>query len=184
VPELRFVGDFHDDPGYLDALAQRVRRAWQSGGPPAKLVLSFHGLPERMSQQGDPYPVQCHASARLLAARLGLAHGAWIVTFQSRFGSARWLQPTTQTVLEQLGRAGGGPARRVDVLCPGFVTDCLETLEEIALENRAAFLSAGGGQFRYIPCLNDDPAWIVALADLVRRHLQGWPVHSAMPESL
>jgi len=172
VPELRWIGDFHDDPGYIGALAAQVRRAWASGGPPDKLVLSFHGLPERMSQQGDPYPAQCHATARLLAAQLGLADEAWVVTFQSRFGGARWLQPATQTVLEQLGRAG---ARRVDVLCPGFVADCLETLEEIAQENRAAFLDAGGGAFRYIPCLNDDPAWIAALADLVQRHLQGWP---------
>jgi ferrochelatase len=172
VPELRCISDFHDDAGYIDALARQVRRAWQDGGPPDKLALSFHGLPERMSQQGDPYAAQCHASARALAASLGLADDRWIVTFQSRFGRARWLQPATQTALEQLGRQG---TRRVDVLCPGFVADCLETLEEIARENRAAFLRAGGGAFRYIPCLNDDPAWIAALAALVRRHLQGWP---------
>lgn len=172
VPELRLIGDFHDDPGYIEALAQSVQRAWRHDGPPDQLVFSFHGVPERMSQQGDPYPAQCHVTARLLAARLGLADTAWRVTFQSRFGRARWLQPATQTVLEQLGRAG---TRKVDVLCPGFVADCLETLEEIAQENRAAFLDAGGGAFRYIPCLNDDPAWINALADLVQRHMQGWP---------
>jgi len=182
VPELRYVGDFHDDPGYIGALAAHVRRAWGNDGPPGKLVLSFHGLPEQMSRQGDPYPAQCRITAQLLAARLRLADDAWIVTFQSRFGHARWLQPATQTVLEQLGRkdahrTGKGSAfrRRVDVLCPGFVADCLETLEEIAQENRAAFLNAGGGEFSYIPCLNDDPAWIAALADLVQRHLQGWP---------
>ncbi|MDR0479103.1 MAG: ferrochelatase [Burkholderiaceae bacterium] len=172
VPELRFIGDFHDDAGYIDALAARVRQAWQTDGPPNKLVLSFHGLPERMGEQGDPYPAQCRATARLLAARLGLPDDRWIVTFQSRFGNARWLQPATQAVLEQLGSQKTG---RLDVLCPGFVADCLETLEEIAQENRATFLNAGGGAFRYIPCLNDDPAWISALADLVRRHLQGWP---------
>jgi ferrochelatase len=176
VPDLRFVGDFHDDAGYIGALAGQVQRAWGNDGPPDKVVLSFHGLPERMRTQGDPYPAQCHATARLLAARLGLADNAWAVTFQSRFGSARWLQPATQTVLEQLGRQR---TRRVDVLCPGFVADCLETLEEIALENRAAFLGAGGGQFRYIPCLNDAPDWITALADLVQRHLQGWPTPGA-----
>jgi len=180
VPELRFIGDFHDDAGYIDALAQSVQRAWQGDGPPDKLVLSFHGLPEHMSQQGDPYPAQCHATARLLAARLGLANEAWHVTFQSRFGRARWLQPATQTVLEQLAResthrTSSRQPLRVDVLCPGFVADCLETLEEIAQENRAAFLNAGGGEFRYIQCLNDDPVWITALADLVQRHLQGWP---------
>ena len=176
IPELRFIGDFHDDPGYIDALARHVQQAWQSDGPPDKLVLSFHGLPERMSQQGDPYAAQCHATARALAIRLGLAGDRWSVTFQSRFGRARWLQPATQTVLEQLGRQG---MRRVDVLCPGFVADCLETLEEIASENRTAFLRAGGGAFRYIPCLNDDPVWIAALASLVQRHLAGWPAESA-----
>jgi ferrochelatase len=176
VPELRWIGDFHDDPGYIGALAAQVQRVWDKDGPPDHLVLSFHGLPERMSRQGDPYPAQCHATARLLAARLGLADNAWVVTFQSRFGGGRWLQPVTQTVLEQLGREDRQQTRRVDVLCPGFVADCLETLEEIALENRAAFLNAGGGVFRYIPCLNDDPAWIAALADLVQRHLQGWPI--------
>jgi ferrochelatase len=180
VPELRWIGDFHDDPGYIGALAGQVRRAWQSDGPPDKLVLSFHGLPERMNRLGDPYAAQCQATARLLAARLGLADDAWLVTFQSRFGRARWLQPATQTALVQLG---GQRLRRVDVLCPGFVADCLETLEEIAQENRAAFLHAGGGQFRYIPCLNDDPAWIAALAGLVQRHLQGWsPTHGTAAE--
>jgi ferrochelatase len=179
VPELRWIGDFHDDPGYIGALAEQVRRAWQSDGPPEKLVLSFHGLPERMNRLGDPYAAQCRATARLLAARLGLADDAWLVTFQSRFGRARWLQPATQTVLAQLG---GQRLRRVDVLCPGIVADCLETLEEIAQENRAAFLHAGSGQFRYIPCLNDDPAWIAALAGLVQRHLQGWPTQRAIPQ--
>ena len=175
VPELRFVNRFHDDPGYIRALTQGVHRHWQAHGRPDKLVMSFHGVPERTLKLGDPYHCECHKSARLLAERLALKDGEWVVSFQSRFGKAKWLEPATQTVLEQLGQAG---TRRVDVICPGFVADCLETLEEIAIEGQAAFKAAGGQEFHYLPCLNDEPAWLAALAEIVQDHLQGWPTRA------
>ena len=173
VPELRFMGDFHDDPLYIGALAWQVRRHWQTQGRADRLVMSFHGLPERASALGDPYVRQCRKTASLLAGELGLKDGEWAISFQSRFGRARWVGPATQTVLRELGRAG---PPSVEVICPGFVSDCLETLEEIAIEGRAAFMAAGGRQFSYIPCLNDQPAWLAALTAIVQRHLE--PVHS------
>ncbi|MEK9721692.1 MAG: ferrochelatase [Quisquiliibacterium sp.] len=173
LPELRIVRGFHDFDSYLDALTTRVRAAWDSIGPPDVLVISFHGVPRRTLLMGDPYHCECLVTGRLLAARLGLPADKVRVTFQSRFGRAEWLQPYTDRTLEALGRAGTG---RVDVVCPGFVSDCLETLEEIAIEGRETFLHAGGKEFRYIPCLNDDPAFVNALADLAERHLAGWPV--------
>ena len=172
VPELRFVNRFHDDPGYIRALTRVVHQRWQSHGRPDKLVMSFHGVPERTLTLGDPYHCECHKTARLLAERLALKDDEWVLTFQSRFGKAKWLEPATQTVLEQLGRAG---TPHVDVVCPGFVADCLETLEEIAMEGQAAFKAAGGKEFGYVPCLNDDPTWMAALAEIVQEHLQGWP---------
>ncbi len=171
VPELRFVGEYHDDPAYIAALADSLQRHWQTAGRAERLVLSFHGVPERSLHLGDPYHCQCHKTARLLAERLGLAPGAMLVTFQSRFGKAKWLQPYTEPTLRELAAKG---LKSVDVMCPGFVADCLETLEEIGQEAREAFLHSGGQDFRYVPCLNDDPAWISALAGLSLRHLQGW----------
>ncbi len=141
-------------------------------GRPERLLMSFHGVPQRVVDAGDPYYGECLETARRLAQRLALREGEWALAFQSRFGRAKWVEPATQTTLEQWGRAG---LRRVDVVCPGFVSDCLETLEEIAIEGRAAFQAAGGGELRYVPCLNDHPAWLAALASLVQRHLQGWP---------
>ncbi len=172
-PELRTVRQFHDDPGWIAALAARLRSAWQRDGRPARLVLSFHGLPQRSVDLGDPYQAQCRQTADLLAAALGLGADEVLVTFQSRFGKARWLAPYTDRTLEALGRQR---VARVDVACPGFVVDCIETLEEIAIEGRQTFERAGGGEFRYQPCLNDDPAAIDALQALCDRHLQGWPV--------
>ncbi|MFT4195956.1 ferrochelatase [Ottowia sp.] len=172
VPELRFVNRFHDDPGYIRALARLVHHHWQSHGRPGRLVMSFHGVPERTRTMGDPYVDECLETARLLAGRLALKQDEWVVSFQSRFGKARWVEPATQATLEDLGRAG---VPRVDVICPGFTADCLETLEEIAMENRDAFLAAGGREFHYIPCLNDHPSWLAALAEIVQTHLQGWP---------
>lgn len=172
VPELRAVRDFHDFDPYIDALAARVREHWVRNGTPDKLLMSFHGIPRRSIEQGDPYRDECLATARLLAARLDLPQERWVVTFQSRFGPAEWLQPYTAPTLEELGRSGCG---RLDVICPGFVSDCLETLEEISMEGRASFVGAGGREFRYIPCLNDDPTFAGALAELARRHLAGWP---------
>ena len=171
VLELRFVNRFHDDVGYIGALAKRVREHWMAKGRPDTLLMSFHGVPQRTVDRGDPYVAECRETARLLAAQLGLGKDQWQLSFQSRFGRAQWVGPATQATLEQLGRAG---ARRVDVICPGFVSDCLETLEEIAIEGRAAFTAAGGGELDYVPCLNDHPAWVTALAGLVQRHLQGW----------
>jgi protoporphyrin/coproporphyrin ferrochelatase len=180
LPELRFVGEFHDDPAYIAALAASVRQHWAERGRGDRLVLSFHGVPERSLLLGDPYHCQCHKTARLLAEALGLARGEVQVTFQSRFGKARWLEPYTEPTLVQLASSG---VRRVDVMCPGFVADCLETLEEIDQEARAAFLGAGGQQFEYIPCLNAAPAWIDALAGVAERHLAGWDTRSTAPQA-
>lgn len=176
LPEFRFVNDYHDDPLYIDALAQSVQRHWQQNGRGDQLVMSFHGIPERNIRLGDPYQAQCLATARLLAERLALAPSHYRVTFQSRFGRAKWLEPYTEPTLRELGAAG---VARVDVMCPGFPADCLETLEEIAMEGRDAFLHAGGKEFRYISCLNDSPAWITALSGIAERNLGGWPTRSA-----
>ncbi|SCK52879.1 ferrochelatase [Variovorax sp. HW608] len=172
VPEFRFVNDYHDDAGYIDALARSVVRHWQQHGRPDQLVLSFHGIPARNIRLGDPYHAQCVVTARLLAERLQLTPDQYRVTYQSRFGRAKWLDPYTEPLLRELGAKG---VRRVDVMCPGFPADCLETLEEIAMEGRDAFLHAGGKEFTYIPCLNDSNAWITALAGIAERHLAGWP---------
>ncbi|GAA4327828.1 ferrochelatase [Pigmentiphaga soli] len=175
-PELRMVRQFHDDPGYIGALAARVRDFWRRNGRGRLLVLSFHGLPQRSVRLGDPYHGQCLETARLLAQRLELAEGEVMVTFQSRFGAAEWLQPYTEPTLQALARDGVAEA---DVFCPGFVADCIETLEEIAQQARAAFLRAGGRELRYIAALNDSPEWIGALADMALRNLQGWPTRPA-----
>jgi protoporphyrin/coproporphyrin ferrochelatase len=171
MPALRSIDCFHDDPAYVKALAAAVNDYWVKHGRPDKLVLSFHGLPRRVLDLGDPYHCHCHKTARLLVAELGLAPAQYAVTFQSRFGKAEWLQPYTASVLEELGKARTG---RVDVFCPGFVADCLETLEEIGIEGKATFLAAGGREFHAIPCLNDHPAWLAALTGLVLANLQGW----------
>ncbi len=172
VPELRTVNRFHDDPDYIDALGRTVTKHWMVEGNSQKLVISFHGMPRRTLDLGDPYHCECRKTGRLLAARLGLAPNDYIVTFQSRFGKAKWLEPYTEPTLRELAKAG---VKRVDVICPGFVADCIETLEEIAIEGKQAFLSAGGETFHYIPCLNDNNYWIEALSTLTMRHLQGWP---------
>jgi ferrochelatase len=172
LPELRFVNRYHDDPGYIGALAARIEAHWQANGSPDHLVLSFHGVPERTLHLGDPYHCECHKTARLLATRLGLSKGQWTLTFQSRFGKAKWLEPYTEPTLVALAQRG---LARVDVACPGFTSDCLETLEEIGMEARTAFLTAGGKAFHAIECLNADPAWIDALAAIAVRHLAGWP---------
>ena len=173
-PELRFVKHFHDHPGYIAALAASVRQHWQIHGqlgPRDKLLLSFHGLPKRSLDLGDPYFCECQKTGRLLAESLGLQQGQYRVCFQSRFGKAEWLQPYTAPTLEEWGREG---VERVDVICPGFVADCLETLEEIALEGRADFLAAGGKAYHYIPALNESPEWIEALGEVSVQALAGW----------
>ena len=170
-PEMRFVRNFHDHPGYIAALVRSVREHWTANGEPERLLLGFHGVPTRSLELGDPYHCECHKTGRLVAEELGIARERVLVTFQSRFGKAEWLKPYTQPTLESLAQQG---IRRVDVMCPGFVSDCLETLEEIAMECREAFLEKGGKSFHYIPCLNERDDWINALADLTRAHLGNW----------
>jgi ferrochelatase len=181
LPELRVVRGYCDDARYIAALARRVEDHWQTNGRPDVLVMSFHGVPERSLQQGDPYHCECRKTARLLAERLSLKPEQWRVTFQSRFGRAKWLQPYTEPVLRELAHAG---VKHVDVVCPGFTADCLETLEEIAMEGRAVFLGAGGEEFGYIPALNDSHPWIDALAALALQHCQGWPTATVSAPAL
>jgi ferrochelatase len=171
MPAIRTVRNFHDHPGYVKALAQNVRDYWMKTGRPDKLVMSFHGVPRFTLDRGDPYHCECQKTARLLAETLVLRPEQFVVSFQSRFGRAEWLRPYTAEVLAQFGRQNLG---RVDVVCPGFVSDCLETLEEIAIEGKTVFLQAGGRDFHYIPCLNERDDWIHALTDIVANELQGW----------
>ena len=174
--EIRFVKHFHDDPGYIASVVATVREYWAANGQPDKLLMSFHGLPRRSLDLGDPYYCECQKTGRLIAQALGLGTEQYLITFQSRFGKAEWLKPYTQATLEELGHAG---TRRVDVICPGFVADCLETLEEIALDCKSEFLAAGGGEFHYIPAVNERADWIAALGGLASRHLAGWPLASS-----
>jgi ferrochelatase len=173
VPGLRFVESFHDDPGYIQALARIVSDYWVKHGRPDRLVMSFHGVPRRSLALGDPYHCHCHVTARLLAQELGLSPSQWVLAFQSRFGRAEWLTPYTAETLAALAKQG---VARVDVVCPGFVSDCLETLEEIGIAGRRLFQKAGGKELHAIPCLNESTVWIAALADLAFRHLGGWLV--------
>ncbi|MEW6688377.1 MAG: ferrochelatase [Pseudomonadota bacterium] len=160
---VEFVESFHDHPAYIAALAALVRRHWDAHGRPEVLLMSFHGLPRREIERGDPYFRQCLETADLLARALDLQDERFRVGFQSRFGPAAWIEPYTSSLLLQLGAAR---TRRVDVVCPGFVADCLETLEEIGIEGRRTFAAAGGGEFNVLPCLNESPQWIEALAGI------------------
>ena len=171
VPELRTVNGYHDDPGYIRCLAASLREAWADGGPGEKLLFSFHGIPQRYFEAGDPYFCQCHKLARLTAEELGLPRERWEVAFQSLFGKEEWLKPYTDKTVAAMARSG---IRSLDVICPGFSADCLETLEEMDEQNREIFLHAGGERFRYIPCLNDRPDHMRAIADVTLHHLQGW----------
>ncbi|TCJ15037.1 ferrochelatase [Parasulfuritortus cantonensis] len=171
LPDVRSVRHYHDRPGYIGALRQSVEAYWAEHGRPDILVMSFHGVPRRTLELGDPYHCECLKTGRLLAEALGLAPEQYRITFQSRFGKAEWLRPYTADTLVELGRTGTG---RVDAICPGFAADCLETLEEIAMEGKASFLNAGGREFHYIPALNCRPTWVAALADLAEEQLTGW----------
>ncbi|MEI7036736.1 ferrochelatase [Fulvimonas yonginensis] len=177
-PELRVVNDYHDDPAHIEALARRIEHWWGAHGRGEKLLLSFHGIPERYVRLGDPYLAQCQATATLLRERLRLRGDELLLSFQSRVGRERWLEPYTDATVRRL--AGEG-VRRLDVACPGFAVDCLETLEEIAMQNREFFVEAGGEALRYIPALNDTPEQVASLAALVRRHAQGWPGFAGGP---
>lgn len=172
LPELRFITHYHDDPAWVKAVAARVRSWQDEHGRPDRLLFSFHGIPKAFLLAGDPYYCHCRASARRIAAALGLPDDAWQVSFQSRLGRAEWLKPYTDRVLLELARARVG---RVQVVCPGFAVDCLETLEEIAMQNREAFVAAGGERLDYIPALNAGEDHARVLAGLCRRHGRGWP---------
>jgi protoporphyrin/coproporphyrin ferrochelatase len=171
LPELRFTRSFHTHPGYIQALAQRVTQHWSENGRADKLVMSFHGMPARTLKLGDPYRHQCAQTAQQLAKQLRLQPTQWQLTFQSRLGRAKWLEPYTEPTLIALAKGG---LQSVDVICPGFVADNLETLEEINQEAREAFLKAGGKTFHYIACLNGQHPWMTALSSLAIQHLQGW----------
>ncbi|MGH8125478.1 MAG: ferrochelatase [Rhodanobacteraceae bacterium] len=171
MPSLRTIGDYHADAGYLAALAASVQAHWAQHGRGDKLLLSFHGIPEKYATAGDPYPDQCRETARRLGDALGLTDDDLLVTFQSRLGRHPWLRPYTDETIEQLARQD---VDALDVLCPGFAVDCLETLEEVALRYRTTFLTNGGKQFRYIPALNDSMAHVSALAAIALRQLAGW----------
>jgi ferrochelatase len=170
VPALRFVDDYHDSPSYINAMAEQLRRYWQAHGKPQKLLLSFHGIPQRYVSKGDPYAQQCERTAKLLAEALQLKADAWQLVYQSRFGAEPWLQPYADKTLSALPAAG---IKHVAVFCPGFAVDCLETLEEMAMGNKNRFLQAGGERFDYVPALNDSPEHARALADLIKHELSG-----------
>lgn len=180
IPELRFINQYPDDKHFIQTLADSVESFWQTHPRGKKLIMSFHGLPKAYLLKGDPYYCQCHKTARLLAEKLSLEETQWEITFQSRFGKAEWLKPYTSETLKHL--AGQG-IDSVDVICPGFAIDCLETLEEIAVENRDVFLEAGGKTYHYIPALNDSDGHINMMAKLIEQHIQGWQV-VCKPEEL
>ena len=171
MPAIRTVKQYHDDPDYIAALAKNINEYWDVNGKPDKLIMSFHGVPRYTLDKGDPYHCYCQKTGRLLAEALALNTDQYQVCFQSRFGRAKWLTPYTSETLIQLGKDN---TSRVDVVCPGFVSDCLETLEEIAIEGKDTFTKAGGQEFHYIPCLNEHESWIQALSNIAYTNLQGW----------
>jgi ferrochelatase len=172
VPAIRTIRHYHDHPAYIAALEKSVRKHWEiNGGKPTKLVMSFHGVPKFHLMKGDPYHCECHKTARLLAEALGLSKDEYVVAFQSRFGKQEWLKPYLASTLGELGKA---KTKRIDVICPGFSSDCLETLEEIAMEGKHIFQSNGGGEYHYIPALNENDAWIHAMTQITLENLQGW----------
>jgi ferrochelatase len=181
LPEFRFINHYHDHPAYIQALAERVRTHWAENGQPERLVMSFHGVPERTLHLGDPYHCECYKTARLLGEALGQNKSQYMVTFQSRFGKAKWLEPYTEPTLQALAQQG---VKRVDLICPGFTSDCLETLEEISQEAKEAYLHAGGEVFHYIPCLNDSETWIQGLHGLSKEHMGGWSLQGPTASSL
>jgi ferrochelatase len=179
-PTVKTVDDFHAHSAYVKAIARNVNDYWMKHGRPDRLVMSFHGLPRAVVEAGDPYEKQCRETARLIATELGWNDARTLVAFQSRFGRQEWLKPYTAATLEALGREGVG---RVDVVCPGFTADCLETLEEIAIEGRDTFRKSGGKDFHYIPTTNDTPAWMTALSIIALENLHGWtPTPRPKPE--
>ncbi len=171
VPAIRTIRNYHDHPAYISALANSIREYWKINGKPNILVMSFHGVPKFHLLKGDPYHCECHKTAHLLAEALELKKEEYTVAFQSRFGRQEWLTPYLARTLDQLGKA---KTKRVDVVCPGFSSDCLETLEEIAIEGKEIFAHAGGGEYHYIPALNESDPWIHAMTTIALENLQGW----------
>jgi ferrochelatase len=172
LPDLRMINQYHDHPKYIEALANSIKKQWRENDRGELLLFSFHGIPQRYVDSGDPYFCHCQKTARLVADKLGLNPSEWKVVFQSRFGREAWLQPYCSVTLQELPAAG---VKSVDVICPGFAADCLETLEEIRIENRDLFIDAGGKTFNYIPCLNDSKDHIEALCEILTAHMFGWP---------
>ncbi len=170
VPELRTINHYHDDPGFLRALAASIRETW-TDGEPDRLVLSYHGVPKRYIDNGDPYQCQCLETTRLLVRELGVDEERVVSTFQSQFGRETWIGPKTDALMRELPASGLG---NVDVACPGFSADCIETLEEIEVENRGYFEESGGRRLRYIPCLNDRSDHLDALTDLILKNTREW----------
>lgn len=171
IPELRFINSYYDNAHYIDALAMYVKQAWQQQPPNEHLLFSFHGLPQEFIDAGDPYRDQCYATTKLLAKKLQLNDSQWTVAFQSRLGPTAWLKPYCDETLRNMPSQG---IKKLDVICPGFSSDCLETLEEMAMQNKDMFMRAGGEQFRYIPALNAHDEHISALAKIIHHHTQGW----------
>ena len=171
VPAIRTIRHYHDHPAYIKALAANINAFWMINGKPELLVMSFHGVPKAHLMGGDPYHCECHKTARLLGESLGLNKDQYQVAFQSRFGKQEWLKPYLASTLKELGKA---KTKRLDVVCPGFSSDCLETLEEIAMEGKVIFQSNGGGEYHYIPALNENDAWIHAMTDIALENLGGW----------
>lgn len=175
IPELRFMTHYHDFPPFIEAAAKRIERHWAQYGRADKLLFSYHGIPLRYLKNGDPYHCECYKTSRLLAERLGLSHSEYLTTFQSRFGREEWLQPYTDMTMKALPKQG---VTSVQVFCPGFSADCLETIEEIGEENREYFMESGGKRYEYISALNVESEHIDALTQLINTHLQGWSVES------
>jgi ferrochelatase len=171
LPETRWVNEYHQYPAYIQSLAASVREYWEKNGRGDKLLMSFHGIPQRYENKGDPYPLQCRATAKALAEELALKDNEWLCAFQSRFGREEWVKPYTDFTLKEWGEKG---VSRVDIISPAFSADCLETLEELDVENRELFMEAGGKDYHYIPCLNDRADHIQMMSDLVYQHTKGW----------
>ena len=175
LPEIRMINHYHDDPDYISALTNSIKEYWLKNSRPQKLIFSFHGLPKHYFLAGDPYHCECHKTARLVAEKLKLNQEEWLVTFQSRFGPREWLKPYTDKTLISLAESG---IKNINIICPGFSADCLETLEEINIQNREFFIKAGGEKFIYIPALNDRSDHLDLLSKIILKHANGWPEFS------
>ncbi len=173
VPELRMVNHYHEDEGYIDAIANSIKQHWQDKGQAEKLVFSYHGMPQHYIDAGDPYFDECNQTSKCIVEKLGINDDEWITTFQSRFGPRKWLQPYTDETLKELGKNG---TKHVQIICPGFSADCLETLEEINIQNKGFFIEAGGEEFSYIPALNDSDEHIQALSNIIIKNCQRWNI--------